>query len=442
MAFTLALVRGGVACGLLAFLLWSLPGGLAMFLLGHFAATLGTAASIPVWVRHLQNGLSAVAVALVALAAVKMGSSLLTDNVDRALATSAAVAVIHFGQRQGWGVWVIPGAMVVGGVVTGGVDVWKAWREEASRRSERVSISGAGATGGRTSYGTLPPTATPATEPEAPTGRLSPLDTAEPAKPPAPAPAPPRAPTPTPAEEPTDPLHVPYGLTAGLTAITLAFILLAASALLRTSPTSPLPLQLLSTFYFSGMIIFGGGTVVVPLLYSYVVQGPHWLSDAEFLFGLALINTMPGPNFNFAAYCGALAMRGGGVGRAFAGAVLAWVGIYASGTVLMAGVLPVWSRVRGVHRVKAVFKGFSSVAVGLVFAATYILIEKAISPAPADPSTPPTCPPSTSLLASPFHVSLTAVAFVAVQYMKVPAPGAVLAGGVAGVLEWWSTSGH
>jgi chromate transport protein ChrA len=44
--------------------------------------------------------------------------------------------------------------------------------------------------------------------------------------------------------------------------------------------------------------------VVLPLLQNEVVA-TGWVSQADFLTGLALVQAMPGPLFNFAAYLGA-----------------------------------------------------------------------------------------------------------------------------------------
>ena len=43
--------------------------------------------------------------------------------------------------------------------------------------------------------------------------------------------------------------------------------------------------------------------VVLPLLQNEVVT-TGWVSEADFLTGLALVQAMPGPLFNFAAYLG------------------------------------------------------------------------------------------------------------------------------------------
>jgi chromate transport protein ChrA len=45
--------------------------------------------------------------------------------------------------------------------------------------------------------------------------------------------------------------------------------------------------------YQAGILIFGGGPVVIPLLRDYVVD-PGWVSSRDFLLGLAIIQALPG----------------------------------------------------------------------------------------------------------------------------------------------------
>ncbi|KAI4246615.1 MAG: hypothetical protein L6R42_009856, partial [Xanthoria sp. 1 TBL-2021] len=70
----------------------------------------------------------------------------------------------------------------------------------------------------------------------------------------------------------------------------------------------PRAFSLFSSLYLAGTIIFGGGPVVIPLLREYIVS-PGWVSPRDFLLGLAIIQSFPGPNFNFAVYLGALATK-------------------------------------------------------------------------------------------------------------------------------------
>ena len=57
-----------------------------------------------------------------------------------------------------------------------------------------------------------------------------------------------------------------------------------------------------STLY-SGIRGVHAVQVVLPMLDSAVVE-PRWISEPDFLTGIALVQAMPGPLFNIAAYVG------------------------------------------------------------------------------------------------------------------------------------------
>jgi len=116
---------------------------------------------------------------------------------------------------------------------------------------------------------------------------------------------------------------------------------------------------------------------------------------------------MPGPLFNFSAYLGAVYK---GVG----GALVAYVGLFAPGVILIFAMVPFWARMRHNATFKAILKGVNATAIGLVGAACVILWESAVSDA-AD--------------AMVFSVALTmAVAF------GIQAPLCILAGGIVGAI--------
>jgi chromate transport protein ChrA len=177
--------------------------------------------------------------------------------------------------------------------------------------------------------------------------------------------------------------------------------------------------KVFSTFYFVGTIIFGGGPVVIPLLQTYMLAH-GWMSSKEFLLGLAIIQALPGPMFNFSAYCGALAMRRD---APVLGALLAYAGIFLPGILLKVAVLPVWTTGRTWPGVAHAFTGVNSCAVGLVVAAVYLLTGLDVDAPGGD----------ASVLASPLLVSIVAVAFtVSGSMVSLPAPLVMLAGGVMG----------
>ena len=93
--------------------------------------------------------------------------------------------------------------------------------------------------------------------------------------------------------------------------------------------TQLLPVRLFENFYRNGSLVFGGGQVLAPLLFAEFVEYKRYLTGPEFLSGLGLVQALPGPNFSFASYIGALAMRPvGGAGPQLVGAVVGAVGIF------------------------------------------------------------------------------------------------------------------
>jgi chromate transporter len=128
-------------------------------------------------------------------------------------------------------------------------------------------------------------------------------------------------------------------------------------------------LDIFETMYRIGSIIFGGGQVVLPMLQDEVV--PDWMTKDQFLQGLGLAQSMPGPLFNFSSYLGAVYKR-------VPGALIAYVGLFGPGVILIFAMVPFWARFRQNQTFKAVLKGVNATAIGLVGAACVILWEDAI----------------------------------------------------------------
>jgi chromate transporter len=190
-------------------------------------------------------------------------------------------------------------------------------------------------------------------------------------------------------------------------------VLIVTVVLGSTLPNPPPPLLWWQVFYRTGSIIYGGGQVVLPMLYNDVVQQtcdaatgvctdkPNtWVTSKQFYAGgprvaggrtawavgasdvrvrrappslcvrrapapdsrlpclprharchtharargragLGVVQAMPGPLFNFAAYLGAIIAMNAGYSFAV-GAVLAWFGLFAPGVLIIFGA---WRRV-------------------------------------------------------------------------------------------------
>jgi chromate transporter len=126
-------------------------------------------------------------------------------------------------------------------------------------------------------------------------------------------------------------------------------------------------LALIDGFYRSGALVFGGGHVVLPVLQAAVVS-PGWVSNDAFLAGYGVAQALPGPLFTFAAYLGVtMADRPNG----WLGGLIGLLAIFLPGFLLVVGVMPLWSRLKGRAAAQSALAGVNAAVVGLLLAALY-----------------------------------------------------------------------
>lgn len=154
-------------------------------------------------------------------------------------------------------------------------------------------------------------------------------------------------------------------------------------------------------FYRAGALVFGGGHVVLPFLETATV-GQGWLSEADFLAGYGVAQAIPGPLFTFATYVGAVSF---GV----IGGLIALMAIFAPGLLLMAGGLPVWTRLSHLPGLRRALGGVNAGVVGILGAALY------------DPLV-------TSSVAGAEDVAAVAIGWTMLQVLKWPSWSVALAG--------------
>lgn len=177
----------------------------------------------------------------------------------------------------------------------------------------------------------------------------------------------------------------------------------------RTSPFS-LPIRLFENFYRNGILIFGGGQVLVPLMFTEFVQMKHYLSSQEFLSGFALQQAIPGPTFSFTSYLGTLSMKNFGYGLSgqIVGGIIGVLGINLPGLVLVLFIVPFWEDLKKITRIKHSLAGINAVSVGFIIAAFILLVK----------------PVGLDLMS----VSIIAITFLILNFTKVSPPIIVLGG--------------
>jgi chromate transporter len=155
--------------------------------------------------------------------------------------------------------------------------------------------------------------------------------------------------------------------------ILLAFASLGA-IINQTSPFS-LPIRLFENFYRNGILIFGGGQVLVPLMFTEFVEVKHYLTNSEFLSGFALQQALPGPTFSFTSFIGSMTLgnKGFGISGQILGSIIAVIGINLPGLILILFIVPFWEDLKKITRIRNSLSGISAVAVGFMATALILL---------------------------------------------------------------------
>ena len=154
------------------------------------------------------------------------------------------------------------------------------------------------------------------------------------------------------------------------------FLAFALGSLLFVSLFDHILLRIFERFYRYGYLVIGGGQVVVPMMYSELVELSQWMSGQEFLTGYGLVQGLPGPMFSFSAYAGGLAAREGGVFQQILGALAGGIGIFLPGLLLIYFVYPIWENLKKIKGIKVSLKGITAVAAGLIATSALLLLQK------------------------------------------------------------------
>jgi len=155
----------------------------------------------------------------------------------------------------------------------------------------------------------------------------------------------------------------------------LLLFALVGAIINRTSPFS-LPIRLLENFYRNGILVFGGGQVLVPLMFTEFVEMKHYLPSSGFLSGFALQQALPGPTFSFTSYLGALSMKNFGYGLwgQILGGFIGVIGINLPGLILVLFIVPFWDDLKKISRIRHSLSGINAVSVGFIIAAFILLL--------------------------------------------------------------------
>ncbi len=147
------------------------------------------------------------------------------------------------------------------------------------------------------------------------------------------------------------------------------------------------PYNLFENFYRFGSLVFGGGDVLIPMMYQqYVVRptterieeknpGALKIDKSDFLTGSGMVRAIPGPVFSIGAYMGGIAFREDGYQRQILGCIIGSIALFLPSLLLVLFFFPVWHNLKKYAVIYRSLEGINASVVGIMAGSTVFLMK-------------------------------------------------------------------
>lgn len=149
------------------------------------------------------------------------------------------------------------------------------------------------------------------------------------------------------------------------------------------------PYNLFENMYRFGSLVFGGGDVLMPMMYQQYVVRPQTerikqakadvltIKSEDFLTGSGMVRAIPGPVFSIGAFIGGTALKDKGPHpqMQLLGCVLGAVAIFLPSALLVLFFFPVWENLKKYAVIFRSLEGINASVVGIMIGATLYLLK-------------------------------------------------------------------
>jgi len=151
------------------------------------------------------------------------------------------------------------------------------------------------------------------------------------------------------------------------------------------------PINLFENTYRMGSLVFGGGQVLMPMMYEQFSVRPDAILkkdpdvikiDKEDMYtGMGIVRALPGPVFSIASFAGGMALKDKGSSQKektmmqVIGCLIGSVAIFLPSALLVLFFFPIWHNLKKYAAVYRSLEGINAVVVGVMIAATFYLMK-------------------------------------------------------------------
>jgi chromate transporter len=147
------------------------------------------------------------------------------------------------------------------------------------------------------------------------------------------------------------------------------------------------PINLFENAYRFGSLVFGGGDVLIPLMYEQYVTRPGTkrvleahrevlrMSREDFLTGSGILRAIPGPVFSIGSFTGGMVLREQGPAMQLLGCIIGTIAIFLPSALLVLFFFPVWHNLKKYAVIYRSLEGINAAVVGIMAGATCYLAQ-------------------------------------------------------------------
>jgi len=147
------------------------------------------------------------------------------------------------------------------------------------------------------------------------------------------------------------------------------------------------PINLFENTYRMGSLVFGGGQVLMPMMYEQWSVRPEELDekaknpnairiDKEELYnGMGIVRAVPGPVFSISAFTGGVALRDMGPAMQVLGCLIGMIAIFLPSALLVLFFFPIWNNLKKYAAIYRSIEGINAVIVGVMIASTFYIMK-------------------------------------------------------------------
>ena len=147
------------------------------------------------------------------------------------------------------------------------------------------------------------------------------------------------------------------------------------------------PINLFENTYRMGSLVFGGGQVLMPMMYEQWSVRPEakaikernpdvvQIDEPDMYTAMGIVRAMPGPVFSIASFTGGMALKDMGTKMQVVGCLIGMIAIFLPSALLVLFFFPIWNNLKKYAAVYRSLEGINAVVVGIMIASTFYIMK-------------------------------------------------------------------